>query len=140
MKSWKNGAKKLLIIQNWTFFSGTAWLPKRPILGRNRNLKGSPCLLSIYSLGLLIIKDEIKSYCRTKIATFMHTDLQCHQKKLKLMVTFKKRIHLTIYVSSSIPVQSCTPHRGLEQPKKFTNPWVKKDECLENQNCYLDLK
>jgi hypothetical protein len=40
----------LLIIQNWTFFSSTAWLPKRPILGRNRNLKGSPCLLSIYSL------------------------------------------------------------------------------------------
>ena len=41
----------MLIIQNWTFFSSTAWLPKRPILGRNRNLKGSPCLLSIYSLG-----------------------------------------------------------------------------------------
>jgi hypothetical protein len=40
----------LLIIQNWTFFSSTAWLPKRPILGRNRNLKGSPCLLSIYAL------------------------------------------------------------------------------------------
>jgi hypothetical protein len=52
MKSWKNGAKKLLIIQNWIFFSSTAWLPKRPILGRNRNLKGSPCLLSIYSLCL----------------------------------------------------------------------------------------
>ena len=31
-------------------------------------------------------------------------------------------------------------HHGLEQPKKFTNPWVKKDECLENQKCYLDLK
>ena len=50
MKSWKNRAKKLLIIQNWTFFHVLAWLPKRPILGRNRNLKGSPCLLSIYSL------------------------------------------------------------------------------------------
>ena len=42
----------MLIIENWTFFSSTAWLPKRPILGRNRNLKGSPCLLSIYSLRL----------------------------------------------------------------------------------------
>ena len=31
-------------------------------------------------------------------------------------------------------------HRGLEQPKKFTNLWVKKDECLENQKCYLDPK
>ena len=50
MKSWKNWAKKLLIIQNWTFFHVLACLPKRPIFGRNRNLKGSPCLLSIYSL------------------------------------------------------------------------------------------
>ena len=33
------------------FFSLPAWLPKRPILGRNRNLLGSPCLLSTYSLG-----------------------------------------------------------------------------------------
>ena len=32
------------------FFSSTAWLPKRPIFGRNRNSKGSPCLLFIYSL------------------------------------------------------------------------------------------
>ena len=31
-------------------------------------------------------------------------------------------------------------HRGLEQPKKFTNLRVKKDECLENQKCYLDPK
>ena len=52
MKSWKNWAKKLLIIQNWTFFHVLAWLPKRPILGRNRNLKGSSCLLSIFSLAL----------------------------------------------------------------------------------------
>ena len=58
MKSWKNGAKKLLIIQNWTFFSSTAWLPKRPILGRNRNLKGSPCLLSIYSLLAILTSDN----------------------------------------------------------------------------------
>ena len=50
MKSWKNRAQKLLIIQNWTFFLVLAWLPKRPILGRNRNLNGSSCLLSIYSL------------------------------------------------------------------------------------------
>ena len=49
-KSWKNRAKKLLIIQNWTFFHVLAWLPKRPILCRNWNLKGSPCPLSIYSL------------------------------------------------------------------------------------------
>ena len=50
MKNWKNRAQKLLIIQNWTFFQVLAWLPKRPIFSRNRNLKGSPCLLSIYSL------------------------------------------------------------------------------------------
>ena len=50
LKSWKNWAQKLLRIHNWTFFQVLAWLPKRPILGRNRNLKGSPCLLSIYSL------------------------------------------------------------------------------------------
>ena len=34
------------------FFSVLAWLPKRPILGRNRNLIGSPCLLSTISLTL----------------------------------------------------------------------------------------
>ena len=27
-----------------------AWMPKTPILGRNRNLIGSPCLLSTYVL------------------------------------------------------------------------------------------
>jgi hypothetical protein len=32
------------------FFSLPAWLPKRPILGRNMNFIGSPCLLSIISL------------------------------------------------------------------------------------------
>ena len=32
------------------FFSVLAWLRKRPILGRNRNLIGSPCLLSTISL------------------------------------------------------------------------------------------
>ena len=37
---------------NFSGSGGTAWLPKRPILGRNRNLKGSPCLLSIYSLSV----------------------------------------------------------------------------------------
>ena len=34
------------------FFSSTTWLPKRTILGRNMNLKGSQYLLSIYSLEL----------------------------------------------------------------------------------------
>ena len=37
-----------------------------------------------------------------------------------------------IYVSNAVT------HRRLEQPKKFTNLRVKKDECLENQKCYLD--
>ena len=49
---WKNGTKKLLVIQIWTFFSSTAWLPKGPILGRNRNLKGSLCHIFIFSLVL----------------------------------------------------------------------------------------
>ena len=31
-------------------------------------------------------------------------------------------------------------HRGPEQPKKFRNLRVKKDERLENQKCYLDPK
>ena len=62
MKSWKNRAKKLLIIQNWPFFSSTAWLPKRPILGRNRNSKGSPCLLSIYSLVLTLKITSVQTF------------------------------------------------------------------------------
>ena len=43
------------------FFLVLAWLPKRPIFGRNRNLKGSPCLLSIYSLA------KISNYILSKI-------------------------------------------------------------------------
>ena len=58
MRTWKNNSKKLLRIHNQFFFSVLAWLPKRPILGRNRNLKGSPCLLSIYSLQHTLI-----TYC-----------------------------------------------------------------------------
>ena len=50
MKTWKNGPKKLLRIHNQQFFSLPAWLPKRPIFCRNRNLIGSPCLLSTISL------------------------------------------------------------------------------------------
>ena len=50
MKTWKNSPQKLLIIHNQQFFSLPAWLSKRPILGRNRNFIGSPCLLSTVSL------------------------------------------------------------------------------------------
>jgi hypothetical protein len=50
MKTWKNSPKHLLIIHNQQFFSLPAWLPKRPILGRNWNFIGSPCLLSTISL------------------------------------------------------------------------------------------
>ena len=50
MKTWKNNPKKLLRIHNQQFFSLPAWLPKRPIFGRNMNLIGSPCLLSTISL------------------------------------------------------------------------------------------
>ena len=50
MKTWRNSPQKLLIIHNQQFFSLPAWLPKRPILGRNRNFIGSPCLLSTISL------------------------------------------------------------------------------------------
>ena len=50
MKNWKNRAQKLLIIQNWTFFHVQAWLPKRPIFDRNRNLKGSPYVSPLYIL------------------------------------------------------------------------------------------
>jgi len=53
----------LLIIQNWPFFLVPAWLPKRPILGRNRNFMGSPCLLSTISLicvRCMNVENEIK--------------------------------------------------------------------------------
>jgi hypothetical protein len=46
----KKQPSKLLIIYNQHFFSLSAWLSKRPILGRNRNLIGSPCLLSTISM------------------------------------------------------------------------------------------
>jgi hypothetical protein len=50
MKTWKNSPQNLLIIHNQQLFSLPAWLPKRPVLGRNRNFIGSPCLLSTISL------------------------------------------------------------------------------------------
>jgi hypothetical protein len=40
----------LLIIHNQHFFSLPAWLPKKPILGRNSNFIGSLCLLCTISL------------------------------------------------------------------------------------------
>ena len=46
----KKQPQKCLIIHIWFFFLVLAWLPKRPIFGKNKNLKDSPCLLSIYSL------------------------------------------------------------------------------------------
>ena len=80
MKSWKNGAKKLLIIQNWTFFSSTAWLPKRPIFGRNMNLIGSPCLLSTISLVV-----EIKYVQKTRlIKVFMNSKHISPRPKINL--------------------------------------------------------
>ena len=57
MKTWKNSPQKLLIIHNQQLFSLPAWLPKRPILGRNRNFIGSPCLLSTISLLLATNRD-----------------------------------------------------------------------------------
>ena len=49
MNTSKNNPQNLLIIHNQQFFS-LPWLPKRPILDRNRNFIGSPCLLSTISL------------------------------------------------------------------------------------------
>ena len=54
MKRWKNSHQKLLIIHKHQFFSLLAWLPKRPILGRNRKFIGSPCLLSTIFLVRMI--------------------------------------------------------------------------------------
>ena len=53
MKTRNNSPQKLLIIHNQQFFSLPAWLPKRPILGRNMNFIGSPCLLSTISLSYI---------------------------------------------------------------------------------------
>ena len=47
--------QKFLIIHNQQFLSLPAWLPKRPILCRNRNFIGSPCLFSTISLVLICI-------------------------------------------------------------------------------------
>ena len=63
MKTWKNSPQKLFIIHNQFFFPVLAWLPKRPILGRNRNLIGSPCLLSTISLYL---RDKTAKFGLTK--------------------------------------------------------------------------
>ena len=61
MKTWKNSPQKLLKIHKQHFFSLLVWLPKWPIIERNRNLIGSPCLLSTISLGwVLTAFDKIK--------------------------------------------------------------------------------
>ena len=41
------------VAHNLIFFPVLTWLPKGPFFGRNRNLEGSPCLLSIYSLTMV---------------------------------------------------------------------------------------
>ena len=58
MKTWKNSPKKLLRIHNQQFFSLPAWLPKRPIFGKNRNLIGSLCLLS--TISLIVLHNKLK--------------------------------------------------------------------------------
>ena len=49
------------------FFSLPAWLPKRPILGRNRNFIGSLCLLSTISLKGPINKFKLVQQSRQQV-------------------------------------------------------------------------
>ena len=75
MKTWRNNPQKLLIIHNQQFFSLLAWLPKRPILGRNRNFIGSPCLLSTISLVFVwkkYLADNFKSVLTLMFVTHSH--------------------------------------------------------------------
>ena len=46
----KKTSSKVAHNSSLDFFLVLAWLPKRPVFDRNRNLKDSLCLLSIYSL------------------------------------------------------------------------------------------
>ena len=50
-----------------------AWLPKRPILGRNRNFIGSPCLLSTISL---LVLDFINAFIRSHLIQKIFYDFQ----------------------------------------------------------------
>ena len=123
MKSWKNGAKKLLIIQNWTFFSSTAWLPKRPILGRNRNLKGSPCLLSIYSL-LLSHKNGICIFMRCGHLIWgiiCYCTMACSFRILKKAGEWRLRRFVFVVIASQIGLKI---HRIFQTSKDSdkTNP------------------
>ena len=59
--------------------------------------------------------------------------------KFEISVIFHE-LHNHYKKSHSFPEIVEIPHLGLEQPKKFRNLKLKKDECLENQKCYLDTK
>ena len=67
MKTWKNSPQKLLIIHNQQFFSLPAWQPKSPILDRNRNFIGSPCLLFTISLSCTYLLILAASFFRNTI-------------------------------------------------------------------------
>ena len=62
MKTWKNSPQKLLIIHNQQFFSLPAWQPKMPILGRNKNFIGSPCLLSTILYHIIFYNNNLDKF------------------------------------------------------------------------------
>ena len=115
MKSWKKRAKKLHIIQNWTFFHVLAWLPKRPILVRNRNLKGSPCLLSIYSLycsKLSFCQNilPLQIYFENKIPFSLHNFLQNFLSKAESFYKVKNGLSFITSKSSSKNLSNVNKH------------------------------
>ena len=84
MKSSNNRAQKYLIIG---FFLALAWLPKRPIFGRNMHFKGSPCLLSIYSM---MYTDKVASQILkvTKIQSVFSLSLYGQKRDPELYSSF----------------------------------------------------
>ena len=71
------------------------WLPKRPNFGRNRNLKGSPCLLSIYSLTRSVqLSEQIQGNQKHQEKLINIPNSRKHFLKLNILFYFKMYLAL----------------------------------------------
>ena len=123
MKTWKNDLKKL------------AWLLKRPIFGRNRNLIGSPCLLS--TISLLWSQKFAVSPVYTKVTPKLYWHLtNIRMICLRLHQKWKEQVYIFLFVVNMVfhawhgeqkkkmVVQTLTIQENISyMSKKLTREW-----------------
>ena len=112
------------------FFSVLAWLPKRPILGRNRNFIGSLCLLSTISLEnvnkLVSLTLQDIYAVRTSMSKTGYWIDRCRKKEKAFFLSFfsyplvfvRKRLDAkSLYVNYAVKTQYKLQHSHLRECK-----------------------